>query len=105
MSNTFKALIAKEESEKFITTITDLEHSDLPPGDTLVKVNYSSLNYKDGMALNGNIGRILRTLPMAPGIDFAGTIESGDNSKFRSGDEVTVSYTNLRDNETREASV
>ena len=90
MSNTFKALIAKEEAEKFTTTITDLEHSDLPPGDTLVKVNYSSLNYKDGMALNGNIGRILRTLPMAPGIDFAGTIESSDNHKFRSGDEVIL---------------
>ena len=90
MSNTFKALIAQEESGKFTTSIVELQHDNLPPGDTLVKVDYSSLNYKDGMALNGNIGRILRSLPMAPGIDFAGTVESSNNGRFQPGDEVLL---------------
>ena len=90
MSNTFKALIAKVESDEFTTDITDLQQNDLPTGDTLVKVEYSSLNYKDGMALNGNMGRILRSLPMSPGIDLAGTIESSTNSKFQTGDEVIL---------------
>ena len=88
MSTTFKALLAQVRSEKLVTEITDRERDQLPEGNTLIKVQYSSLNFKDSMALNDNMGRILRNLPMSPGIDLVGTVESTTGDQFKLGDEV-----------------
>ena len=90
MSNTFKALRAELESEELTIKITKLELEDLPDGDTTIEVHYSSLNYKDGMAVNGNKARIMRNLPMSPGIDLAGIISSTSNNNFKKGEEVIV---------------
>ena len=88
MSTTFKALLAQLRSEKLVTEITDRDRDQLPEGNTLIKVQYSSLNFKDSMALNDNMGRILRNLPMSPGIDLVGTVESTTGDQFKLGDEV-----------------
>ncbi|MFG1224091.1 MDR family oxidoreductase [Xanthobacter sp. DSM 14517] len=69
-----------------IETITEAE---LPAGDVTVDVEYSSFNYKDGLALKG-MSRILRALPMVPGIDFAGTVRASDNPAFAPGDKVVL---------------
>ncbi|MQG24758.1 MAG: oxidoreductase [SAR202 cluster bacterium] len=90
MSNTFKALRAELESEELTIKITEIELENLPDGDTTVEVHYSSLNYKDGMAVNGNKARIMRNLPMSPGIDLAGIVSSTSNNNFKKGDEVIV---------------
>ena len=90
MSNTFKALRAELESEELTIKITELGLENLPDGDTTIDVHYSSLNYKDGMAVNGNKARIMRNLPMSPGIDLAGIISSTSDNNFKKGDEVFV---------------
>ncbi|MFG1228467.1 MDR family oxidoreductase [Xanthobacter autotrophicus NCIMB 11399] len=69
-----------------IETITEAE---LPAGDVTVDVEYSSFNYKDGLALKG-MSRILRALPMVPGIDFAGTVRASDNPALAPGDKVVL---------------
>ncbi|MEL7184860.1 MAG: MDR family oxidoreductase, partial [Pseudomonadota bacterium] len=69
--------------------IERLTDNDLPEGDVLVEVDYSSLNYKDGMALTG-AGKIVRSYPMVPGIDFAGTVISSDAGRFTTGDPVIL---------------
>ena len=71
MSNTFKALVAKVASEEFQISLQDRVLEDLPEGNTIIETKYSSLNYKDGMAIDGNKGKILRSLPMSPGIDLS----------------------------------
>src|SRR5690606_33309347 len=63
--------------------------SALPAGDVLIKVDYSSLNYKDGLAVTGK-GKIIRQYPMVPGIDLAGTVVESNDSRFREGDPVVV---------------
>ena len=90
MSTKFKALQAKFELEKFSLDINEIELEDLPKNDTLIKVCYSSLNYKDAMAIDSNKGKILRNFPMSPGIDLSGIIEHTNSDIFAKGDEVIV---------------
>ncbi len=66
-----------------------LTEADLPKGDVLVRVSHSTLNYKDGMVLNG-IGRLVRDYPHVPGIDFSGVVESSQHAGFKPGDEVVL---------------
>jgi acrylyl-CoA reductase (NADPH) len=89
MSGKFKALIVKEENGKFIREITDRSIDDLPPGDILINVQYSSLNYKDALSAAGNKG-VTRRYPHTPGIDAAGVVVDTKSSKFTEGDEVLV---------------
>ena len=89
MSAKFKALIVKEENGKFIREITDRSIDDLPPGDILINVQYSSLNYKDALSAAGNKG-VTRRYPHTPGIDAAGVVVDTKSSKFTEGDEVLV---------------
>jgi len=89
MSAKFKALIVKEEHGKFIREITDRSIDDLPPGDILINVQYSSLNYKDALSAAGNKG-VTRRYPHTPGIDAAGVVVDTKSSKFTEGDEVLV---------------
>jgi acrylyl-CoA reductase (NADPH) len=93
----FKALIATQEDGKFQASIQEIEASALPPGEVLVRVAYSSLNYKDGLAVTGRPG-VIRKFPMVPGVDFAGTVVESASESFRAGDEVVV--TGCRTSET-----
>lgn len=69
--------------------MTQVDRGQLPAGEVLVRVKYSSLNYKDGLAVTGKPG-VIRTYPMVPGIDFAGVVEESSSAEFKTGDEVVV---------------
>ncbi len=91
MSETFKAVLLEQgEDEKVSASITDVGVDALPEGDVTVAVEYSTINYKDGLVVNGNIGRLVREFPHVPGIDFAGTVEQSDNPAFVPGDRVVL---------------
>ncbi len=91
MPETFKALMARETDGKVACEFEDLTVDDLPDdGDALVSVAYSTLNYKDGLAIKGNRGKVMRSLPMVPGIDLSGVVEDPGNSDLKPGDEVVV---------------
>jgi acrylyl-CoA reductase (NADPH) len=83
---TFSAISAAEPGPASLVQLTD---ADLPPGDVTVAVQYSSLNYKDGLAVTGK-GKILRSHPLICGIDLAGTVEASDSPDWSVGDEVLV---------------
>src|SRR6187455_442616 len=86
----FRALrIIETPAGKFERSIKELDLEDLPPGELLVRVNYSSLNYKDALSATGNKG-ITRKYPHTPGIDAAGVVELSRNPNFAVGDEVIV---------------
>ena len=95
--STFKALVVREAEEgnpkSAAASIEELTDDDLPIYDgsdsVTVDIDYSSLNYKDGMALTGK-GRIIRSFPMVPGIDFAGTVVSSESDRFAAGDAVIL---------------
>ncbi len=88
MSTTsFKAFVVNKTSEGFTADIKDLSQSDLPAGEVLVRVAYSSVNYKDGLASMPD-GKIVRTYPFVPGVDISGTVVELSDSRFKSGDEV-----------------
>src|ERR1700722_1529767 len=86
---TFKALLATNENGKFAAAIQQIPVGVLPPGEVLVRVKYSSLNYKDGLAVTGKPG-VIRSFPMIPGIDFAGVVEESTSTEFRPGDLVAL---------------
>ncbi len=85
----FNALVANQSGGITVTSIQEQSDADLPPGNVTVRVAYSSLNYKDGLALTGR-APILRANPMVPGIDFAGTVEASDDARFKPGDQVVL---------------
>src|SRR6266849_9121638 len=87
--STFKALLATQENGKFAASIQEVPGDMLPFGEVLVRVAYSSLNYKDGLAVLGRPG-VIRKFPMVPGVDFAGTVEESSSPSFKPGDEVVV---------------
>ena len=87
--STFNALVLRESDDGPVGAIEQLTDADLPDGDVTVDVDYSSLNYKDGMALTG-AGRIVRSYPMVPGIDLTGTVVASDSPDFAIGDAVIL---------------
>ena len=89
MSNNFKALIVNQEGEIFTREVKSIDKSFLKHGDVTVKVDYSDLNYKDGMILK-NGGRLVKEFPHIPGIDFSGTVLESENQKFKIGDEIIL---------------
>lgn len=89
MSDRFKALVLDQEDGTTVHTIRELNDTDLPAGDVLVAVEYSSLNYKDGLAITGK-GKIVRNWPMVPGIDLAGTVLESEAPEYRPGDKVIL---------------
>jgi acrylyl-CoA reductase (NADPH) len=86
---TFRALVVDEGSNGRRVELRQLPVADLPAGEVLVRVAYSTLNYKDGLAVTGK-GKVLRSSPMAPGIDFAGTVVESAAPAFKPGDEVVL---------------
>ena len=89
MSDQFKALIINQEGDNFTREIKSIDKSFLKHGDVTIKVDYSDLNFKDGMILK-NGGRLVKEFPHIPGIDFSGTVIESENSKFKEGDEVIL---------------
>ena len=86
----FNALVLnKNEDQKATGEIQEIDISELPEGDVLVKVDYSTINYKDSLAITSS-SPIIKNFPMVPGIDFAGTVEESTNSNFNVGDNVIL---------------
>ena len=89
MSDKFKALVLNQEGENFTREVKELDKSFLKHGDVTVKVDYSSLNYKDALILK-NGARLVKEFPHIPGIDFSGTVVESQNQKFKEGDEIIL---------------
>ena len=86
----FKALLlTKTESGAPHCAVTELDDAQLPAGEVLVQVSHSTLNYKDGLAITGQ-APVVRTWPMVPGIDFAGTVLESSDARYRVGDGVVL---------------
>ena len=89
MTEKFKALVIDNQNEKFTREVKELDQSALKDGNVLVKVDYSSLNYKDAMILKDG-GKIVRNFPFVPGIDFSGTVVSSEDEKFKKDDKIIL---------------
>ena len=85
----FRALVIEDANGAVQATIKKLPVASLPEGDVLVSVAYSSLNYKDALAVS-NRGKIVRRFPMVPGIDFSGVVADSTSGLFKSGDPVVL---------------
>ncbi|EOL43679.1 oxidoreductase [Enterococcus caccae] len=85
----FSAFCVKKEDEKVTTTIEKITLTDLSDGEVIVKVAYSSVNYKDSLAVKQN-GGVIRDYPMIPGIDLSGTVLSSEDDRFKEGQNVLV---------------
>ena len=87
----FKALLVNKTDEAgYHCTLTDLDEAQLPAsGDVTVRVDYSTINYKDGLAITGK-APVVRSFPLVPGIDFAGTVTASDHPKWKAGDRVLL---------------
>ena len=85
----FNAILIERDAQGYRAELKSLDESALPPGDVTVNVEYSTLNYKDGLAITGK-APVVRQFPMVPGIDFAGSVEHSDNAAYRAGDMVLL---------------
>jgi len=85
----FKAVLIERDTQSYRAGIQSVDEAQLPAGDVSVRVDYSTLNYKDALAITGK-GPVVRQFPMVPGIDFAGTVQTSGNSAFKSGDRVLL---------------
>jgi len=83
----FRAFVVNKNGDDFSLGVEALDESQLPEGDVAVAVEWSGLNYKDGLACTPN-GRVVTSYPMVPGIDFAGTVLESADARFRAGDAV-----------------
>lgn len=91
---TFKALLATQEDGKTNISFREIDFNELPPGEVLIRVLYSSLNYKDGLAVTGKPG-VIRKFPMVPGVDLAGVVEESSSPMWKTGDSVVVTGSGL----------
>jgi acrylyl-CoA reductase (NADPH) len=87
--STFKAIVINKTEGGQAAQLTDFDEKDLMEGDVTVRVEYSTVNYKDGLALTGK-APVVRRFPMIAGIDFAGTVETSTHPAWRPGDKVIV---------------
>ena len=93
----FKALLTSKSSNTFSTALVDFDEADLMPGDVTVAIDYSTVNYKDAMALSGRVP-VIQQFPLIPGIDFAGVVESSSHPGFSVGDRVLANGWGLSQN-------
>ncbi len=89
MSKKFKAIVIDNQNEKFTREVKEIGIDALKDGNVLVKIDYSTLNYKDALILS-NGGRIVKKYPFVPGIDFSGTVEESGDEKFKKGDRIIL---------------
>ena len=85
----FHALLVEKNEDRYQTRLTELDDSQLPEGDVTVRVEYSTLNYKDGLAISGR-SPVVRRFPMVPGIDLAGVVETSNHARYKIGDRVLL---------------
>lgn len=85
----FKAILIEKLEDKHSARLTELKDDQLPTGNVTVKVAYSTLNYKDALAITGK-GPVVRQFPMVPGIDLAGTVEASEDPRYQPGDRVLL---------------
>jgi acrylyl-CoA reductase (NADPH) len=85
----FDALVLTQRDGRINAQVTQINDAELPEGEVLVDVSYSSLNYKDGLAVTGT-GKIVRQFPMVPGIDFAGVVRGSTDTRYQVGDQVIM---------------
>ena len=85
----FKAVLIERDDRPYRATFTSLEEGRLPSGDVTVRVDYSTLNYKDALAITGK-APVVRQFPMVPGIDFAGSVHESENASYAVGDRVVL---------------
>jgi acrylyl-CoA reductase (NADPH) len=89
MAETFNALMLNKNEDGVTSAVESVELDDLPEGDVVIAVDYSTLNYKDGLVLKG-LGGLVRNYPHVPGVDCAGVVESSESSGFAAGDRVVL---------------
>jgi NADPH:quinone reductase-like Zn-dependent oxidoreductase len=85
----FKAILVNKDDQGYRAELSQVDETSLPEGDVRVKVLYSTLNYKDGLAITGK-GPVVRSFPMVPGIDFAGEVLESASPEFKVGDMVLL---------------
>jgi acrylyl-CoA reductase (NADPH) len=90
MADTFTAVVVEDEAGKAKANFKQLTVADLPNLDVLVEVEYSTLNYKDGLVLSGNKNKVARKLPIVAGVDLAGTVVESRSPAWKAGDKVIV---------------
>lgn len=88
-AQTYRALVLKQEDGRTVSGVQHLERASLPHGEVLVQVAYSSINYKDALAITGR-GKIVRHFPFVPGIDFSGTVLESRDARYQPGDAVVL---------------
>ncbi|MEJ6598325.1 MAG: MDR family oxidoreductase [Oceanospirillaceae bacterium] len=84
-----QAILINKDDRGYSAQMSQIEEQQLPEGDVLIQVDYSTLNYKDSLAITG-ASPVVRNFPMVPGIDFAGTVEHSDHADFKAGDQVVL---------------
>ena len=84
-----QALILEQQDGKTVASVQAIEENRLPEGDVTVDIDWSSLNYKDALAITGK-GKIIRNFPMVPGIDFAGRVHTSEDPRFHAGQQVLL---------------
>lgn len=85
----FKGILIEKDEAGYRAAVQEIDEAALPEGDVTVRVQYSTLNYKDGLAITGK-GPVVRRFPMVPGIDFVGTVESSSHPDYQAGDAVIL---------------
>ena len=85
----FNALVVEKNEKGTEASVQEISYGDLPVGEVTVSVDYSAVNYKDGLCI-GSGGGLVRNYPHVPGIDFAGTVESSDDPRYKTGDAVVL---------------
>ncbi|MCB1898186.1 acrylyl-CoA reductase (NADPH) [Cognatazoarcus halotolerans] len=85
----FKGILIEKDDAGYRANLAEIDEAQLPDGDVTVAVQYSTLNYKDGLAITGK-GPVVRKFPMVPGIDLVGTVEASSNPDYRVGDAVVL---------------
>jgi acrylyl-CoA reductase (NADPH) len=85
----FKCLLVNKDENGYKTSITELAEESLSQGNVSVKVLYSTLNYKDALAITGK-APVIRSFPMIPGVDFSGIVEHSESDEFKAGDKVLL---------------
>ncbi len=89
MSNPIKAIVIDKQDDNYSANLSSINSDDLPNENVLIDVLYSTLNYKDGLAITGK-GPVVRSFPMVPGIDLVGTVTNSDSEEFKAGDKVIL---------------
>ncbi len=94
MTVKFKAVVIDNQNEKFTRDIKEIDSSHFKDGNVLIKIDYSSLNYKDALILKDG-GKIVRKFPFVPGIDFSGKVVESSDDKFKKDENVICTATSF----------